>query len=163
MNSGNEKFIHNTLSLYALLYTLRHFFKFELITLRQWGRSIFVRWLCPLFFQYSFPEFAMNLSCEYTLNSQAMSLIHYDFTMNSLWNHYLFREGTINSLLFANSLWFYYELTWCFVNILWSHYPYREFTMNPLSISLIHYDLTMDSLGWTRILFEITLCFTNSL
>ena len=134
MNSGNEKFIHNTLSLYALLYTLRHFFKFELITLRQWGRSIFVRWLCPLFFQYSFPEFAMNLSriyFEFTSDVANSLWFHYEFTWfntNSLWIHYLFREGTINSLFFANSLWFNHGFTWLNANS-----------------------------------FEITLCFTNSL
>ena len=92
--------------------------------------------------------------------------IQYKFTIfdaTSLWIHCLFRECTMNLRSYSRS---YYEFIIYFAKVLWTHDLFRQFTINSLSFR----ECTMKSLSIlrnhfsiSRIQYELTLCFVNSL
>ena len=84
--------------------------------------------------------------CESTLNSESALRIHYQFTfvfVNSFRTDYLCREFNSNSFFYANTLSSQFEFTIFFVNSLRIHYFSREFTLNSLSFSKIHFQCTI--------------------
>ena len=103
----------------------------ELIV-NSWNTICFANSIYYLFRDYTWNSPFVR---EYPMNSGSVLRIHYEiiiFSMDSLWNHYLSCEFTLNSLPIrgdtVNSLL-----------ISWIHFQFRELTINPVSFSRIHF------------------------
>ena len=106
-----------------------------------------------------YSEFTINFKISLVMNSLSVLRIYYEFTVYpessknwwcfaaflwiqlmfreySLWNNYIYRESTINSLYSSRT---HYGFTVHIANLVKIHYLFREFTKKSLFVSRIHY------------------------
>ena len=121
----------------------------ELIV-NSWNTICFANSIYYLFRDYTWNSPFVR---AYPMNSGSVLRIHYEiiiFSMDSLWNHYLSCEFTLNSLPIRGD-------TVHSLLISWIQFLFREFT----SFSRIHYQFRENTISQTS--YEFFTYFTNLL